>query len=813
MATDKILVELAVENTKAIKAINQTLKSIQGFSGKATKKLSFFEKQVKATNQAFVSFAGNLGAIAVTNAIGAITNGLRESIEVAIRFDKALIGVAKTTDLSGRPLKAFGEDMQKLARTVPLAADSLLDLAKVGGQLGISGAKNLSKFVETMAQLQASTDIAGEAGAQSILKILNLTGQGVEQIEGFGASIAFLGNNFKTTEAQIVGTATNVAGALAQFDVSSADVLGLSTTMVELGIRAELSGSTMGRAFRGIKNAINEGGVAMQTLSKLSGIASADLKQAFEKDAVGVFRKFIEGLSGVKDIDGTLAQFKLRGEEILKVLPSMAKQSERLGLALDSSNTAFTEQTALVDEATRAFGSLESRNKIANNRFEELSKTLGDSLAPLLITSKELMLDFSDALGDLFLGTNEENVAELDERIKKLNKSIFETAFARDHLDESDGDSFFGIFGSDADNLQEKLERLQKELATLQQARIKIAPPKKDEFVGPPEPPKKDGEDGTAGDEEKAKTQEILNAIIERQIAIAELDANFANEQAAFAQEQLIADQELEAEIRLNALVDLQSLEDEKLQIKADALLAKAALIKDADLRELTEDKIKKETLFKQEVLDNKRRLKGQKAYDTEKKKLDKQTQQGELSLAKAGADALLALTGDNQFAALAISKGFAIADIFVKDGAARAAATLAALNAASTAGPAAPAVFAANLAGLNAIIAKNTALSLGVVAAQTVAGVARFQTGGIVGGPQTGDQNVIRVDGGEGILTREGVRAIGELNSGNTPPAGGDVVVNISGDFIGEESMIDTLIDRINDATEFRNRELQTGT
>jgi len=136
----------------------------------------------------------------------------------------------------------------------------------------------------------------------------------------------------------------------------------------------------------------------------------------------------------------------------------------------------------------------------------------------------------------------------------------------------------------------------------------------------------------------------------------------------------------------------------------------------------------------------------------------------------------------------------------------------LAALNAASAAGPAAPAVFASNLGTLNAIITKNTALSLGTIAAQTVASVARFQTGGVVGGPQVGDQNLARVDGGEGILTREGVRAVAELNSGNTPPAGGDVVVNISGDFVGDEQFVDRLIDQINDAQEFRNRELASG-
>jgi len=145
-----------------------------------------------------------------------------------------------------------------------------------------------------------------------------------------------------------------------------------------------------------------------------------------------------------------------------------------------------------------------------------------------------------------------------------------------------------------------------------------------------------------------------------------------------------------------------------------------------------------------------------------------------------------------------------------VQDGQARASAVAAAAGAASAAGPAAPAVFGVTLATMQGIITANTALSLGAIAASTIQG---FQDGGIVGGTsQVNDRQLIRANAGERILTARENRVLTEQLDGSNQIGGGNTEIVINNPTLLNEEMIDDLIDNINDAQEFRNKELRVG-
>jgi hypothetical protein len=72
-----------------------------------------------------------------------------------------------------------------------------------------------------------------------------------------------------------------------------------------------------------------------------------------------------------------------------------------------------------------------------------------------------------------------------------------------------------------------------------------------------------------------------------------------------------------------------------------------------------------------------------------------------------------------------------------------------------------------------------------GVTTAASVAGIAAqsppsFHVGGLIGnsGPSAPDETMIRARAGEGVVTRQGVDALAQINSGVTPGFGGTVVV-----------------------------------
>lgn len=324
-------------------------------------------------------------------------------------YEKALVGVGKTTNIEGKKLEEFGKKFQELAARIPVSTNELLGIAQAAGQLGVKGEENLLKFTDTVAKLGVATDLSGEEAATALTRILTVTGEGIGQIDKFGSVIVALGNNFAATESEITRVATEVSRATSVFGVSAAEAAALSAALKSVGVQAELGGSAVGRAYRAIDASIRTGGSALERLSQLTGMTGEQLRKTFAEDSTAVFQKFIEGLGRVAanggDTTKTLAAFKLKGEEILKVLPVLAQRSELVGQALEMANKEMKNATALNEEAARAFSTVSADAQILNNVFTTFATNVGKQLAPevskLLKGLTEITKAFADTDGTL----------------------------------------------------------------------------------------------------------------------------------------------------------------------------------------------------------------------------------------------------------------------------------------------------------------------------------------------------------------------------------------------------------------------------
>lgn len=384
--TENEVKRAAKEKEKAEKeAAKQSEKAVKESEKEKVKATKQTEEEIKKSNEALKESISTV-ATATAIAFAAVSASALASLNAYASYETALIGVGKTSDISGESLDKLGGKFQQLSQTIPMATNQLLAIAQAGGQLGVRGEENLLKFTDTVAKLGVATDLSGEEAATALTRILTVTQEGVGQIDKFGSVIVALGNNFAATESEITRVATEVSRSTAIFNVSAAESAALAAAMRSLGVRAELGGSAVGRAFRAIQESINNGGASLNNLSKLTKIASTDLKQAFEKDAVGVFQKFLEGIGEASRAGGDstkiLDSFKLKGEEILKVLPVMALNSELVAKALDMANNEMENATALNEEASRAFSTVSSQMQLTKNAVTQLATGIGQELAP-----------------------------------------------------------------------------------------------------------------------------------------------------------------------------------------------------------------------------------------------------------------------------------------------------------------------------------------------------------------------------------------------------------------------------------------------
>src|SRR5690606_34587778 len=95
---------------------------------------------------------------------------IRGTVGVFGTYERQLISVAKTADLSKQELGEFRGEIENLASEIKgVQIGNLLEVAEVAGQMGIKGARNIANFTRVMAELQtAAPSIQGERGAQII---------------------------------------------------------------------------------------------------------------------------------------------------------------------------------------------------------------------------------------------------------------------------------------------------------------------------------------------------------------------------------------------------------------------------------------------------------------------------------------------------------------------------------------------------------------------------------------------------------------------------------------------------------------------
>lgn len=338
------------EMRKLQKSGERAGKGVEKSAVQATKKLDLMGGAARKARLALGSiFAG----ITIGGGIRALAN-----------FEQGLIGVEKTTGLSGDALEAFGDRIQGLSARVKVGTTELLSIAQAAGQLGVTGADNLERFTDTVARLGLASDLQGEVAATTLARLLNITGESVETVGRLGSVIVSLGNQFAATEAQIARHATEVAAATAAFNISSAEAAALGTVLASMGIRAQLGGAVIGRTFRTISEAVAKGGKELLLLERIMERSGKQIEESFGRDPLGTFVTFVEGLRRLagegNEVSLVLESIGLSGDELNKVLPVLAKRLDVLGEAIADSNRESSEQQALFVESEKAAQSLKA---------------------------------------------------------------------------------------------------------------------------------------------------------------------------------------------------------------------------------------------------------------------------------------------------------------------------------------------------------------------------------------------------------------------------------------------------------------------
>lgn len=327
-----------------------------------------------------------VGKSMTTYVTAPIVGGMAASVKAYSDWESAFTGVMKTVDETATTTY---EDLEKgimdLATRTASSKEEIAGVAEVAGQLGIV-ADDLIDFTETMVMLGDTTNLSSEEAATSIARILNITGELPENIDRVGASIVALGNNFATDEASIVEMSTRLASAGTIAGMTTQDILALSTAMSSVGIQAEAGGTAMTQTLVGISKAVSEGGEKLDQLAKTSGMSAEEFARTWKTSPIEALQAFISGLSQMNEAEldtySLLDELDMSGIRQSNMLQSLALASDTLTDAVATSNAAYNENTALVDEASKRYATFEAKMSQTKEKISNVGVELGERLLP-----------------------------------------------------------------------------------------------------------------------------------------------------------------------------------------------------------------------------------------------------------------------------------------------------------------------------------------------------------------------------------------------------------------------------------------------
>ena len=368
---------------KAETAVNETKDAIEE-NGRA---LDEHSGKTKKDQEAINALAAALVASGLKQALREIADTLKDCCDASIEFESAMAGVAKTTDLSDAELKDMGAQLKELSTEIPISATELAGIVETAGQLGIAK-EDLVDFATVMANLGVATNMTSEEAATMLARFANVTKMSPDKYEALGSTIVALGNNFATTESEVVTMGQRLAAAGELCGLTEPEIMALATAMSSVGIQAEAGGTAMTQTMTAMEAAVASGGDDLKAFADVAGVTSEEFASMWESRPIEAIQSFIEGL-GRLDEQGesatlVLDEMGLSGVRQANMLKSLATASGLLGDAVALANTAWTENTALMKEASTRYETTESKITMFQNSVTNLKVALGDQLTPAI---------------------------------------------------------------------------------------------------------------------------------------------------------------------------------------------------------------------------------------------------------------------------------------------------------------------------------------------------------------------------------------------------------------------------------------------
>lgn len=394
---------------KEIEGVNDTLDKSGALLDSTKGKFSKFAEAVTTV------VTGNL----VTGFLNNIAGAAKDSVGELLEISDAMTGVEKTSGLAAEKVRELWNDFDALdTRT---GKKELLDIAQIGGRLGITDKDQLREFTEEIDKIYVALGDSFQGGLEAVTtkvgKLKNLFEETKEQnygeaLNAIGSALNELGANGTASEENISDFATRIGQLPGALKPTISQTLGLGAAFEESGIDAEIAAS-------GYSRFMSVAGTNVEAFAKQMRMSAEEAKALFESKPEEFFLKFAQSMKGL-GAEGTaevLKGLKLNTLEVQKAVGAAGDNADRFRELMSLAGEAMEEGTSIQEEF----------NKVNNNTaaiWEKIKKVWKETFTSDL--AQWFFSNIIQALGWLTGVTQEagDGVKVFRERIAFLFKTL-----------------------------------------------------------------------------------------------------------------------------------------------------------------------------------------------------------------------------------------------------------------------------------------------------------------------------------------------------------------------------------------------------
>lgn len=330
--------------------------------------------------------------------------GAGVAVKSAIDYETAFAGVRKTVDATEGEYKKMSLAIREASKTMPASAADIARVAEAAGQLGIKK-ENIVEFSKTMIDLGESTNLTADEAATSMARFANIVQMPQSEFRRLGSTIVDLGNNFATTEKEIVEMSLRLAGTGHLVGLTEPQILAVATAMSSVGINAEAGGSSFSRVMQKINTQVLSGGKKLELFAKVAGMSAQNFAHEWKTEPQIALLAFLDGLKKVKesggDVTNTLKELGIKSTQEVDTMQRMAGAGDLLLRALKTANGAWKENIALTNEAKKRYETTESQLKIFKNKLTDIAIEFGGPLLKALNSGLDAAKPWLQTLSDM----------------------------------------------------------------------------------------------------------------------------------------------------------------------------------------------------------------------------------------------------------------------------------------------------------------------------------------------------------------------------------------------------------------------------